>query len=317
MIPRFNIKRIKNRLEGNTRWMDYLPPILNFVAPPFVRAQPDLMLDELDFSFLQKFDAESPVYVDDYDNLYAANALTFVDRQLVQMKMARPNYLFYLSKRELNPLRFNIGEAPIVTRLTPLGEVLAKSVGMILPDFDWQQIAEPNSVSEEFFNMDDIILGNGNYSVGTIIEAMVPDDGAEFYQFRLDGDTEDYYYTVPVGSDSVIELAKPPVLFDPLGQYDAVIDLEGDAKDISGKDFDPGNGLYVYFSVSIGVPYDWTYDDNRDVLIDLRDLIFIRRQLFDKVKSDSIYIDDEDVYNFIFSGTVDENQLTLFGDLDG
>ena len=29
MIPRFNIKRIKNRLEGNTEWLDYVPPILN------------------------------------------------------------------------------------------------------------------------------------------------------------------------------------------------------------------------------------------------------------------------------------------------
>lgn len=30
MIPRFNIKRIKNRLVGNTRWTDYLPNPVQF-----------------------------------------------------------------------------------------------------------------------------------------------------------------------------------------------------------------------------------------------------------------------------------------------
>lgn len=31
MIPRYNIKRIRNRLEGNTRWTDYIPPSLDTV----------------------------------------------------------------------------------------------------------------------------------------------------------------------------------------------------------------------------------------------------------------------------------------------
>ena len=30
MIPRYNIKDIKNRLEGNTKWLDYIPPVLIF-----------------------------------------------------------------------------------------------------------------------------------------------------------------------------------------------------------------------------------------------------------------------------------------------
>ena len=34
MIPRYNIKDIKNKLEGNTRWLDYIPPVLNFEPPP-------------------------------------------------------------------------------------------------------------------------------------------------------------------------------------------------------------------------------------------------------------------------------------------
>jgi hypothetical protein len=34
MIPRFNIKQIKSKLEGNTRWLDYIPPVLNFEPPP-------------------------------------------------------------------------------------------------------------------------------------------------------------------------------------------------------------------------------------------------------------------------------------------
>lgn len=31
MIPRYNIKRIRNRLEGNTRWTDYIPPSFDTV----------------------------------------------------------------------------------------------------------------------------------------------------------------------------------------------------------------------------------------------------------------------------------------------
>ena len=31
MIPRYNIKRIRNRLEGNTSWMDYIPPSFDTV----------------------------------------------------------------------------------------------------------------------------------------------------------------------------------------------------------------------------------------------------------------------------------------------
>ena len=325
MIPRFNIKRIKNRLEGNTRWMDYLPPILNF-APPRYFSQADLVFDESDRSFLKKFDAESPVY-EDYDgNLYAANALEFKSGTTTLTGPIQQSNVFYLSKRELNPLRFNIYEPDIVTRLTPLGEVLAKSVGMILPDFDWQQIIEPTSLSEEFFDLEDIVLLSGHYRVGMINEAMAfspeDEDEAEVYQFNLDGDDEGYYYTLFAGSEYLTLLDANDInlqIFDDSEEYEALIDLDGDPEHISGIDFIPNEGLYVYFSQSIGAPFDWTYDDDddKDVLIDLNDLISIRKQLFDKAKSDGIYIADQDVYNFVFSGAVDKNQLTLFGDLDG
>jgi hypothetical protein len=46
VIPRYNIKRIKSRLEGNTSWMDYIPPILDFEEPFDLVAETNKLIEK-------------------------------------------------------------------------------------------------------------------------------------------------------------------------------------------------------------------------------------------------------------------------------
>ena len=314
MIPRFNIKRIKNRLEGNTRWMDYLPPILNF-APPRFFSQIDLVFDESDRSFLTAFGTRPSLVVDERD--WAAGP---VYEPIVFLSKIRPTTGI---EREAGRI------PPRDLRLTPLGRVLAKSVEMILPDFNWEEVPmylDDVEVKEEYFNIEDILFNElGTTKVGDVVEftATVGEgvgtrietiyELTPTIRFDLTGSDsvhyydEDLYYlgkTLPANYVSV----------EAIGAYDAKVNLEGDFGNTDKEIFDPYDGLTVTFKTAVSDPQSWTDDEVR---IKLNDLISIRKQLFDKVKSDSIYITDLEVYNFIFSGAIDKNQLTLFGDLDG
>lgn len=313
MIPRFNIKRIKNRLEGNTRWMDYLPPILNF-APPRFFSQTDLVFDESDRSFLTAFGTRPSLVVEERD--WAAGP---VYEPIVFLSKIRPT----------TGIEREAGRIPYRDlRLTPLGRVLAKSVEMILPDFNWEEVPmylDDVEVKEEYFNIEDILFNElGTTKVGDVVEftATVGEgvgtrietiyELTPTIRFAADADSvhyydEDLYYlgkTLPANYVSV----------EAIGAYDAKVDLEGDFGNTDKEIFDPYDGLTVTFKTAVSDPQSWTDDEVR---IKLEDLISIRKQLFDKVKSDSIYITDPEVYNFIFSGAIDKNQLTLFGDLDG
>ena len=316
MIPRFNIKRIKNRLEGNTRWMDYLPPILNF-APPRFFSQTDLVFDESDRSFLTAFGTR-PSVIDGEPVVFLSTDYNVTERTGIERE----------GGMLLNPYdRLLIQGSPIIT---PLGRVLAKSVEMILPDFDWEEVPmyfDVDDRQEEQFDIDEILFNtSGTRIMGNVVEFTVDVSEADqstrietIYEltptirFDLTGSDsvhnydEDLYYlgkTLPANYVSV----------EAIGAYDAKVNLEGDFGNTDKEIFDPYDGLTVTFKTAVSDPQSWTDDEVR---IKLNDLISIRKQLFDKVKSDSIYITDLEVYNFIFSGAIDKNQLTLFGDLDG
>jgi hypothetical protein len=291
MIPRYNIKQIKNKLEGNTRWLDYIPPVLNF-EPPRTQIQSNMVLDQSDFSFLKEFNATF-----DSDTDY--------------------------------PLLHESDE------LTDLGRVLLKSVDLILPDFDWQWIT---SEEDQFYSIaDDLIVDfdNGRYNIGTMT-TYEDDDNDIVYELQIDVDDPFQTHFYDADMEEISELPEPQ------GQWvetvnSLYIDVDEDAWDSIEFSFDPSSGLSVSLKNYFPTPYRffpahttrvrWSDDpvlvpqQRRlvwdEVYISPAKLLEIKRQLLDKVQSTGFYIDDPEVYKFIYAGAIDKNQLSLFGDWDG
>jgi hypothetical protein len=102
MIPRFNIKQIKNKLEGNTSWMEYIPPVLNFADDSLSLALGKYILRveqgwnwwnlNAFENFIKFFDAQ-PGY-QSFDEEYTgktANVLEFDDNETIGLLSATSN----------------------------------------------------------------------------------------------------------------------------------------------------------------------------------------------------------------------------------
>ena len=303
MIPRYNIKQIKNKLEGNTRWLDYIPPVLNF-EPPRIYIPSNMVLDQSDFSFLQEFNA---TFDSDTD---------------------------YPLLHEIKEVSYPNGYTVSIGELTDLGRVLLKSVDLILPDFDWQWIT---SEEDQFYPIADLIVDfdNGRYNIGTMT-TYEDDDNDIVYELQIDVDDPFPTHFYDADMEEISELPEPQ------GQWvetvnSLYIDVDEDAWDSIEFSFDPSSGLSVSLKNYFPTPYrffpahttrvQWSDDpvlvpqQRRlvwdEVYISPAKLLEIKRQLLDKVQSTGLYIDDPEVYKFVFAGTIDKNQPSLFGDWDG
>ena len=141
-----------------------------------------------------------------------------------------------------------------------------------------------------------------------------------------------------------VDMEEISELPEPQGQWvetvnSLYIDVDEDAWDSIEFSFDPSSGLSVSLKNYFPTPYRiipahttrvrWSDDpvlvpqqrrlvwDEDEVYISPAKLLEIKRQLLDKVQSTGLYIDDPDVYKFVFAGTIDKNQPSLFGDWDG